>query len=115
MGAGNVSCLFEYRLPLIAFVMPHMASLLQPVLREDAGPQKELLHESSFYCTMMATRLLALFFTLAGLFDIGKIAILLRQVHSRLLTLRCAFTLNRRTRRFRERNKISHTGLAKLD
>lgn len=32
------------RLPLIAFVMPHMVSPLQPVLREDAGPQES-------YCT----------------------------------------------------------------
>lgn len=47
------------RLPFIAFFMPLMVSLLQPVLREDAGPQKELLHESSSYCTMMAMRFLA--------------------------------------------------------
>lgn len=63
------------RLPLIAFVMPYMVSLLQPVLREDAGPQKDVLHESSSYCTMMAARLLAVFPTLAGPLTLQKLPV----------------------------------------
>ena len=50
-----------------------MVSLLQPVLREDAGPQKELLHKSSSYCTMMAMRLLAFFLTLAEPLTLQKL------------------------------------------
>lgn len=62
-----------FGLPLISFVMPHMVSLLQPVLREDAGPQKELLHESSSYCTMMAMRIPLHLFTLAGPLTLQKL------------------------------------------
>lgn len=59
IGAWVRAMLLVYSgLPLRALIVPHLASIKQPFLRNDARPQN-LLHESSFYCTMMARRLFA--------------------------------------------------------
>lgn len=102
------------RLPLIAFVMPDMVSLLQPVLREDASPPKRFTAREQFLLYDDGCASPCRFSHLGRTFHTAKIAILLRQVHSRLLHC-VALLLSIGVRGVTGKGTRYHIGLAKLE